>query len=186
MAGPLDAVTDRIAAVLFGARGADGTLGTLAQREAIAARSFRRTFVPLDDPRFEGAAFDRSILLRWTAAEDEDGQRNTIDPDRLETHTLELQLGYISGSQLSKLALLRAGETADAAVADARRRAHNDITRITNALATGDLVQGGLVGVEIVSIVRRSLAVDELAEGRTLARAAFSVVLCVDNNTSWT
>lgn len=186
MPGPLDAVTDRIAAVLFGARGRDGALGALALRESIPLRSFRRTFVPPDDPRADGSAFDRSVLLRWTGAEDEDGQRNTLDPDRLETHVLELQTGYISGSQLSSLALLHAGETASAAVSDARRRAHNDNTRITSALATGDLVQGGLTGVEIVSVVPRAFAVDELAEGRTLARATYAVLLCVSNSASWT
>jgi hypothetical protein len=183
--GPLDAVTDRIAAVLFSARGADGSLGSLAQREAIPARSFRRAYVPLDDPRFDGSVFDRSVLLRWGSMADEGGVRNVLDPDRIETHELELQIGYVFGEKLGSLALLLAGESATRAVSDPRRRAHNDVTAITNALACGDLVQGGLVGVEIVSIARPALAVDELAEGRVLARATFSVVLCVSNNQAW-
>ncbi len=186
MPGPLDPVTQRIADVLFSARGADGTLGTLAQREAIPARSFRRTFIPLDDPRFDGSVFDRSVLLRWGAMGDEGGPRNVFDPDRLETHELELQFGYIFGQKLSALALTHAGETAAAAVSDARRRAHNDVAGITNALACGDLIQGGLTGVEIVSIVPASLAVDELAEGRVLARALFNVMVCVSNTAAWT
>lgn len=185
MPAPLDAVTDRIAAVLFAARGADGSLGSLAQRESIPLRSFRRSLVPLDDPRVDASVFDRAACLRWTGAADEDGQRNTLDPDRLETHTLELQAGYMFGEKLASLALLLSGETAASAVSDPRRRAHNDLTAITNALATGDLVQGGLTGVEIVSIVRRSLVVDELAEGRVLARATFDVLLCVSNTTAW-
>lgn len=183
--GPLDAVTDRIAGVLFSARGADGSLGSLAQREAIPPRSFRRAYIPLDDPRFDGSTFDRSVLLRWGSMADEGGVRNVLDPDRLETHELELQAGYIFGEKLSGLALAHAGESAAAAVRDPRRRAHNDVTAITNALACGDLVQGGMTGVEIVSIARTALAVDELAEGRVLARATFAVVLCVSNGQAW-
>lgn len=185
MAGPLDETTERIASVIVKARGADGSLGALAQRESLAERSFRRAFIPLDDPRMDGSTFDRSVLLRWGSMADEGGVRNVLDPDRLETHELELQIGYVFGEKLGSLALLHTGENAAAAVRDPRRRAHNDVTAITNALACGDLVQGGMTGVEIVSIARTALAVDELAEGRVLARATFSVVLCVSNRESW-
>ena len=92
-----------------------------------------------------------------------EGVRNVLDPDRIETHSLEIQLGYLHGEALAAMALAHTGESSTAAVADARRRAHNDVTRITNALASGDLVQGGLTGVEIVLVARRSLSVDELA-----------------------
>lgn len=186
MPGPLDAVTDRLAAVLFEARGADGSLGSLALRESIPARSFRRSYVPLDDPRSDGSTFDRSLCLRWGSMQSDGGARNVIDPDRIETHSLEIQAGYLFGEKLGGLALAHPGESATRAVSDPRRRAHNDATAIANALACGDLVQGGMTGVEIVMVTASGLAVDELAEGRVLARATFDVVLCISNTASWT
>lgn len=180
MSTPLEAVDDRLAAVLFDARGADGTLGTLAQRESIAARTFRRVYQPLDDPRLDGAVYDRCAWLKWTTS-DEPDPRNVLDPDRIETHTLELQVGYLHGTALSAQAHTQTGETAADAVRHSRRRAHDDATRIVGALATPALIQGGMTGVEILSVTRTGHTVDELAEGRVLSRLTLQVLLAVSN-----
>lgn len=182
MSTPLEEVDDRLAAVLFDARGADGTLGTLAQRESIAARTFRRVYQPLDDPRLDGSLYDRAVWLKWTTSEDRDpGPRNPLDPDAIETHTIELQVGYHHGGALSGLAHVQAGESAAQAVRHSRRRAHDDARAIINALSVGELVSGGLTGVEVLSVMRASHTVDELAEGRVLSRLTLQVTIVVDN-----
>lgn len=179
MTDALAQIDDRLAAVLFDGRGADLSLGALAARESIAPRTFRRVYQPLDDPRLDGSMFDRGAWLKWTSSDE--APRNVLDPDRVETHALELQIGYIHGAALGSLAHVTPDETQADAVKHSRRRAHADATKIVGALACGDLFQGGMTGVEILSVTRVSLAVDELADGRVLARSTFNVLVAIEN-----
>lgn len=182
MSAPLEQVDARLADILFGARGADGTLGALAQREAIPAKMFRRVYQPLDEPWVDASVFDRGVWLKWTTSEDRDpGPRNMLDPDEIETHALEIQVGYMHGVRLAKLAHVQTDESAAESVKHARRRAHDDARLIVRAMSTGELVQDGLTGVDILSVTRAGHTVDELADGRVLSRLTLQVLIASSN-----
>lgn len=82
---------------------------------------------------------------------------------------------------IKKQLQLNLGVYLNVTVKHSRRRAHDDARAIINALSVGELVSGGLTGVEVLSVMRASHTVDELAEGRVLSRLTLQVTIVVDN-----
>lgn len=175
----LDALEDRIVAVLCEGRGTNGSLGTDAQSRAITAAVLRRpaTDVSVRDTAVPAEEFDRFVSIEWLGVGDTQEVSNEYDTPQLITLRCNVLVGYAAATSLSGFAHIHGSETAANAVAHWRRRALGDAQRIKHALCFLALAGGTLSdGVEWVGAVRDGDSViEDLGEGRALCATPLKI-----------
>lgn len=171
----------RLNAILFSARGADGSLGADATARSIPADRFRpaASNAPLRDPAYPREQFDRAVRLEWMGVEDAEGDDNELDSVMLRTARLSLQVGYVQGADagIRPFAVLAGSETAAAVTVAARARALSDAERIRRALALSDLfAYGGLDPVPLSCDREGSASIEDLNDGRVVCATVYRVL----------
>lgn len=190
MAQMLDAVEDRLHAVLCSGRGSDGALGTDAQARAVPAGHFRRpqTDASVRDPQYPPEELDRAVSIEWLSIEDTNEVHNEYDSAAIRTVRCNVLVGYVAAPALSGLAHELGGETEAGAVAHWRRRALGDAERIKRALCFLGLAGGTLSdGVEWVGCTRDgATTLEDLGEGRALSSSPYVLTIAYTLTTAYT
>lgn len=159
----LKPLRERIYAVLCEGRGADGSLGALAEARSIESGTYARSTRvqgfegarALRDPSYPLKDFDRAVAVEWDSTEDEAGAPNERDGAALRVLSLRLTVGYMLGTGQARRARVQSPETQVEAVAQADERALEDADEMRLALALSDLVGGDGLSPSIVGALTR-------------------------------
>ena len=180
----------RLNAILFSARGADGSLGADATARSIPLDRFRPAAgnAPLRDLAYPCEQLDRAVRLEWMGIEDAEGDDNELDSVMLRVARLSLQVGYVQGADVAvqSFAKLIGSETAAAVTVAARARALSDAERIRRALALSDLfAYGGLDPVPLSCDREGGAAIEDLNDGRVVCATIYRVLYQADSATNY-
>lgn len=187
MADLLTPIEARIDAVLKGARGVDGSLGTDAQARAIAADVYRRSAdgASLRDNAYPLNQFDRTYALEWGAQEQPEEAANQADDRTVLRLELSLLLGHIYGASHAAFVRVIGSEVAATAVLRPRVRSNGDVHRIRRALCFYAL-HGNDTEPAIVSIQQIGRTTVEDLGDRLLTTVPFEVLVHASNSLAYT
>lgn len=187
MADLLTPIEARIDAVLKGARGVDGSLGTDAQARAIAADVYRRSAdgASLRDNAYPLNQFDRTYALEWGAQGPSEERFNQAHGRVLVRVELSLLLGHIYGASHAAFVRLIGSEVAATAVLRPRVRSNGDVHRIRRALCFAPLY-GNDTEPPISNIEQVGATTVEDLGDRLLTTVPFVVTLFVSNSLAYT
>lgn len=156
-------------------RGADGSLGSLAQARACTPDRFRPTETP-DPSTLDGSAYDRAFALDIVDIRDAP-QRNVHCNEVQLVATLEVRIAYASGIAVWETVHGEFDATAQQeAAADWKTRATLDAREIARALTWYELTGNDTVPV-IESVHDPVVALTETAQGRGLLLLRFALRL---------
>lgn len=178
-----DVLRTRIEAIVSGGRGADGSLGTLAQQRSIPADRFRKALenVDLRDPAYPSAQMDRAYRLDLLSVTDTPLANNAYSDTWLRDVSLQVIVGYVHGDGNVAWPKLLTNETAATAVRYSADRAFSDAERIRRALDCQELFSGTVSAVGLVTCTRSGASVlEQLPDGRLLAATIYSVTIQLD------
>jgi hypothetical protein len=169
----LDAIEDRIVAVLETARGADGALGTAAQNVSIPMGYFRRSqnAAPLTDAAYPREALDRAYTIDWEAFRDWPSPRNNQDTNSEEVLSLTLRVAFVAGPGAEAFVHARSNEDDAVVVLYPRKRAMMDARRIVNAVTCLELMTGDSIAPAINNVHLREdgVTLNADTDGRIIA-----------------
>lgn len=186
MAAYFDAIETRIAAILYGGRGADGSLGSDATARSIPAGRFRwsQDGVSQRDPAIPAAERDRAYSIDWESISDSDDS-NELDGEAIRWARFTLLVSYAEGTSLAEYAHTAGAEVAATVVSNARKRALSDAERIRRALCFPALY-GSDTSPVIVGIDREGAStVERLTEGVLLCATTYRLILAVPMGTTF-
>lgn len=174
MADAYQALDDRVRAILFEGRGADGALGVDALQKSIPAARYRaeRDGCPLTDPSYQAEYFDRAVRLEWAG---DQGDTNPLDNAHVLEARLLVHVGIAAGPALAPWVYPAGLEDAEAAVLRPYPRGMNAVRRIVRALECPDLVRDGTeVDPVPIGITREGATTSSnLGGGRMVFTTAF-------------
>lgn len=184
MAALLDGFRTRALAILCSGRGADGSLGSVAQNRAIAANRFRPSpsNAPLESIGVE--SLDRAVRLAPLSIADTPGPNNELSSAQLRVVLVALDVGYVQGAT-SAFVDTKGAEVAATVQYTARERAVSDAETIKRALTLPALYQDSNDDPVLVDIRRDGAsAITDLGD-RIICRTVYAVTLQLNATTAY-
>lgn len=188
MAQLTDPLEARVVAILEGARGVDGSLGTDAQNRAMAAGQWRRSAnsAPLDDANYPRTMFDRAYEIAWASIADDPDPSNDNDGTAVKWLEFDLHVGFVYGAADDAMVATAGSESGTTAVLAAKARALSECERIKRSLTFYGLVADNTTAPRILDCKRLGASeVRDLGGGRLLGVTRYRFVVEYDNTAGY-